>query len=100
MTNDKWSRGKNGRQNVPMEENTSEWGTARQVIVAKPTKPGEPQKIRRTVDYKGLNAYIDPSIWHCDPPLKQAQRVKSAAYKTVLDARDGFHSVPLDAEAL
>ena len=86
-------------EKVPVEENTSEWGTARQVIVAKPTKPGEPQKIRRTVDYKALNAFIDPAVWHCDPPLKQAERVPSGAYKTVLDARDGFHSVPLHPES-
>ena len=41
-------------EKVAIEDN--KWGTSRQVIVAKPTKPGEPVKIRRTVDYKSLNA--------------------------------------------
>ena len=80
-------------EKVAIEDN--KWGTSRQVIVAKPTKPGEPVKIRRTVDYKSLNAFINPSVWHCDPPMAQAERVKGSSYKTVIDARDGFHSVPL-----
>ena len=83
-------------EKIPMDENTTKWGVARQVVVAKPSAPGEPAKCRRTVDYKMLNAHINPSVYHMDPPLKQAERIKSDSYKTVLDARDGFHSIPLD----
>jgi len=54
------------------EENT---GIARQVVVAKPTKPGEPVKIRRTVDFKWLNAHIDPHVFHCEPPIRQAMKI-------------------------
>ena len=83
-------------ERIPMDENTTKWGVARQVVVAKPSVPGEPAKCRRTVDYKMLNAHINPSVYHMDPALKQAERIKSDSYKTVLDARDGFHSIPLD----
>ena len=75
------------------------WGVARMVIVPKPTPPGEPPKIRRTIDYKWLNAHISPSTWHNSPPLQQAEGVDKDGYKTVLDARDGFHSIPLAEES-
>ena len=86
-------------EKVPSAENNTKYGIARTVFVAKPTKPGEKPKCRRTVDYKKLNAHINPSVYHMDPPLKQAERVKSDSYKSVLDAKDGFHSIPLDPES-
>ena len=51
---------------VGMEETNH--GLSRQVVVAKPTKPGDPIRIRRTVDFKWLNAHIDPAAYHCHPP--------------------------------
>ena len=86
-------------ENVPSPENNRKWGVARMVIVPKPTPPGEPPKIRRTIDYKWLNAHISPSTWHNSPPLQQAEGVDKDGYKTVLDARDGFHSIPLAEES-
>ena len=58
------------------EQPRSKWGVARMVIVPKPTPPGEPPKIRRTIDYKWLNAHISPSTWHNSPPLQQAEGVE------------------------
>ena len=74
-------------------------GTARQVIVQKPSEPGKPPKIRRTVDFSWLNKHINPTVYHCDPPLTQAQRVPSECWKTVIDARDGFHSIPVHQDS-
>ena len=56
-------------------------------------------KIRRTVDFKWLNAHIDPHVFHCEPPIRQAMKIPLSNWKTVLDARDGFHSVPLAEES-
>ena len=72
-------------EKVPENENSTKHGVARTVFVAKPTNPGEPAKCRRTVDYKKLNAHINPAVYHMDPPLIQAQKVKSDSYKSVLD---------------
>ena len=54
---------------------------------------------RRTVDMKKLN---DASLRHSYPmlsPYQKAMTVPANSYKTVTDAWEGYHSVPLDEES-
>ena len=65
----------------------------RMVICAK--KNGEP---RRTVDFQALNRHAMRETHHTQSPFHQARSVPSNKRKTVLDAWNGYHSVPLRAE--
>ena len=64
---------------------------AQMVVVQK--KDGRP---RRTVDLQKLNSQCMRETHHCASPFNQACQVPSNTKKTVLDAADGFHSVPLE----
>ena len=61
-----------------------------------PKKSGLP---RRTVDFQGLNAQCVRETHHCPPPFRLARQIPAHTKKTILDAVDGYHSVPLDEES-
>ena len=65
-------------------------------MVVTPKKDGRP---RRTVDYQHLNTQCLRETHHHGSPFHLAMQVPAGAYKTVLDAVDGYHSVLLDDES-
>ena len=75
----------------------TEW-CSRMVVVAKkdPTKP------RRTVDFQHLNNVCARQTHAGKSPFHQAVAVPPDSWKTCLDAKDGYHSIPLhpDDQAL
>lgn len=75
-------------ERVPVGEPVS-W-CSRMVIVAK--KDGTP---RRTVDLQALNKASVRQTHHTVPPFQQAVSIPSNTVKTVLDAWNGYHSVPI-----
>ena len=64
------------------------------VITAK--KNGKPW---RTIDYQHLNSQCKRETHHTGSPFQLALQVPPNQKKTVLDAVDGYHSVPLDKES-
>ena len=62
----------------------------RMVVVSK--KSGSP---RRCVDLQALNRCATRETHHTPSPFHQARSVPRSTYKTVLDAWNGYHSVPL-----
>ena len=64
------------------------------VITAK--KNGNP---RRTIDYQHLNSQCKRETHHTGSPFQLALQVPPRTKKTVLDAVDGYHSIPLDKES-
>ena len=62
-------------------------------MVICPKKNGKP---RRTVDFQPLNRYASRETHHTQSPYLQARSVPTNTLKTVFDAWNGYHSVPLD----
>lgn len=74
------------------------WGTpttwcSRMVVV--PKKDGTP---RRTVDLQPLNAVSARQTHHTPSPFHQAASVPHGMIKTVCDAWNGYHSIPIREE--
>lgn len=65
----------------------------RMVVCAK--KNGKP---RRTVDLQSLNKHATRETHHTQSPFHQARSVPNGKIKTVFDAWNGYHSVPLRPE--
>ena len=65
----------------------------RMVIVRKPDG-----SIRRPVDMSSLNKQCQREIHHVEPPFQQARSIPRNTWKSVTDAWNGFHSVPLREE--
>ena len=65
----------------------------RMVVCAK--KNGKP---RRTVDFQPLNMHAVRETHHTPSPFHQARSVPPNTKKTVLDAWNGYHSVPIREE--
>ncbi len=65
----------------------------RMVICAK--KTGKP---RRTIDFQALNLHATRETHHTQSPFHQARSVPQGKKKTVFDAWNGYHSVPLHPE--
>ena len=80
-------------QEAPVGE-SSDW-CMRMVTVAK--KDGSP---RRTVDFQPLNKYCQREIHHTPPPIDIVSSIPPQSYKTVLDAFNGYHQVPLSPESI
>ena len=78
-------------EKVPIGE-PSPW-CHRMVIARK--SDGSP---RRTVDLSPLNAHCQRETHYVKPPFQQAKEVPSNTWKSVTDAWNGFHSVPLRPE--
>ena len=51
---------------------------------------------RRVVDYQKLNNQCLRETHHCPSPFNAASQVPAGTKKTVFDAVDGYHSIPLD----
>ena len=54
--------------------------------------------LRRTIDFQPLNAHATRETHHCPSPFHQARAVPHNTRKTILDAWNGYHSVPLREE--
>ncbi|MEE4247997.1 MAG: reverse transcriptase family protein, partial [Kangiellaceae bacterium] len=65
----------------------------RMVVCAK--KNGEP---RRTVDLQALNRHATRETHHTQSPFHQSRSVPSGQKKTIFDAWNGYHSIPLREE--
>ena len=52
-------------------------------------------KPRRTVDLSPLNRHCLRETHHVKPPFQQAKAVPPDTYKSVTDAWNGYHSVPV-----
>ena len=65
----------------------------RLVVTQKPN--GSP---RLTVDMSSLNNHCMRETHHVKPPFQQAKAIPRNTWKSVTDARDGYHSVPLRLE--
>ena len=75
-------------EKVPV--NTPSTWCSRMVVTAKAN--GEP---RRTVDMQPQNKYSVRQTFPIEPPFTLASRVPSNMKKTVVDAWNGYHSVPI-----
>ena len=64
------------------------------IVVQK--KDGSP---RRTVDLQHLNSQCLRETHHFPSPFQLASQIPANTYKTVLDAVDGYHAIPLDKES-
>jgi len=62
----------------------------RMIVCAK--KNGKP---RRTVDLQTLNSHAIRETHHTPSPFHQARSIPRGTYKSVVDAWNGYHSVPL-----
>ena len=51
--------------------------------------------LRRTVDFQPLNSHATRETHHTQSPFHQARSVPQGKKKTVFDAWNGYHSVPL-----
>ena len=70
-------------------------GWCLQMIVV-PKHDGRP---RRTVDFQPLNKFIDREIHYTPTPFQVVSSIPSRMYKTIMDAYNGYHQVPLDKES-
>ena len=65
-------------------------------MIVAPKKDGSP---RRTVDLQKLNAATRRETYHTTSPFNQVSIVPARTKKTVLDAWNGYHSLPLSPAA-
>ena len=54
---------------------------------------------RRTVDLQKLNQQCLRETHHCQSPFRLASQVPPHTWKSVVDATDGYHAIPLDDES-
>ena len=66
----------------------------RMVTVSK--KDGTP---RQTIDFQPINKYCERETHHTPRPFDCVSNIPPKSYKTVLDAYNGYHQVPLDEES-
>ena len=64
-------------------------------LVATVKPDGNP---RLTVDMSSLNQHCLRETHHVKPPFQQAKAIPRNTWKSVTDARDGYHSVPLRSD--
>ena len=50
---------------------------------------------RRVVDFQALNRYCSRDTHHVVPPFKQARVIPPGTFRSVTDAWNGYHSVPV-----
>ena len=78
-------------EKVPLREPVT-W-CAKMICV--PKKDGQP---RRTVDFQALNKAAYRQTHATIAPFQQATSIPKDTYKSVLDAWEGYHSIPLDQD--
>ena len=78
---------------VPIGEPT-DW-CMRMVVV--PKRDGKP---RRTVDFQPINKYCQRETHYTPSPFEAVSSIPTNVYKTVLDAYNGYHQIPLDTESI
>ena len=76
-----------------VEPNTPTTWCHRAIWVRKPD--GSP---RRVVDFQALNKHCLRDIHHTVPPFQQSRVIPPSTYKSVTDAWNGYHSVPVCVE--
>ena len=59
------------------------------------TVPKKDGTIRRAVDFQSLNRHAIRETHHTQSPFHQARKVPPNKRKTIFDAWNGYHSVPL-----
>ena len=55
-----------------------------------------PQEPRRTTDFHPINKFCKREVHHTPCPFDTVGNFPPKCYKTILDAYDGYHQVPLD----
>ena len=76
-----------------VEPNTATTWCHRAIWTRKPD--GSP---RRVVDFQSLNKHCVRDTHHTIPPFQQARSIPPNTYRTVTDAWNGYHSVPVYSE--
>lgn len=76
-----------------IEPNTPTTWCHRAIWVRKPD--GSP---RRVVDFQSLNKHCLRDTHHTVPPFQQARTIPHSTYRSVTDAWNGYHSVPVREE--
>ena len=66
-------------------------------MVITPKANGKP---RRTVDYQALNKVTEREVHHTPSPINLVASIPPGMLKTVVDAWNGYHSLPLDPESV
>ena len=66
-------------------------------MVTVPKKDGSP---RRTIDFQPINKFCKREVHHTPCPFDIVSNLPPKCYKTVLDAYNGYHQVPLDEESI
>ena len=66
-------------------------------MVTVPKKDGSP---RRTIDFQPINKFCKREVHHTPCPFDIVSNFPPKCYKTVLDAYNGYHQVPLDEESI
>ena len=52
-------------------------------------------ELRRTVDYRPLNKWVKRDAYATESPFHVVRRIPGQSWKTVTDAWNGYHSIPL-----
>ena len=73
----------------PPPDEDSKW-CFREVYSGKPNGG-----VRRTVDYRPLNKWVKRDAFATESPFHIVRRIQGHTWKTVTDAWNGYHSVPL-----
>ena len=55
--------------------------------------------LRRTINYQGLNSQCHRETHHCQAPFLLATQIPANVKKTVFDAVDGYHAIPLHKDS-
>ena len=54
---------------------------------------------RQTIDFQPINKYCERETHHTPRPFDVVSNIPLKSYKTVLDAYNGYHQVPLHEES-
>ena len=60
--------------------------------------PKKEESTCQTADLEHLNSHCLRKIYHCPSPFQLASQIPAKTFKTVLEAVDGHHAIPLDKE--
>ena len=66
------------------------------MLIKKPTKEGEPQSFRTVLDYRGVNALLEPDVYPLPNLETNLSALGKANWYSSLDLLQGFHQVELE----